>query len=77
MRRLARLGQFVIPPDSLSHGLLQRICLWDVHALAALEGRQRDVGGRTRRWLAALGEIEALAALAGLRPRRTGPGRSR
>ena len=66
MRRLARLGQFVLPPDSLSHGLLQRVCLWDVHALAVLEGWQRDAGGRARRWLAALGEIEALAALAGL-----------
>jgi energy-coupling factor transporter ATP-binding protein EcfA2 len=66
MRRLAWLGQFVIPPSAGSHGLLQRLCLWDVHALAALERWQRDVGGRVRRWLVALGEIEALAALAGL-----------
>lgn len=66
MRRLARLAQFVIPPSAGSHGLLQRLCLWDVHALAALERWQHDVGGRTRRWLTALGEIEALAALGGL-----------
>ena len=66
MRRLTRLAQFVIPPDSLSHGILQRISLWDVHTLAALERWQRDVGGRARRWLTALGEIEALAALGGL-----------
>jgi energy-coupling factor transporter ATP-binding protein EcfA2 len=66
MRRLARLGEFVIPPDSLSHGLLQRLCLWDVQVLAALERWQRDAGGRARGWLVALGEIEALAALAAL-----------
>lgn len=66
MRRLAWLAQFVIPPSAGSHGLLQRVSLWDVHALAALERWQRDAGGRARRWLAALGEFEALAALGGL-----------
>lgn len=66
MKRLAWLGQFVIPPESGSHGLLQRLCLWDVHTLAGLERWQRDAGEHARRWLEALGEIEALAGLAGL-----------
>ncbi|MBX7259346.1 MAG: DNA mismatch repair protein, partial [Candidatus Hydrogenedentes bacterium] len=66
MKRLAWLGQFVIPPESGSHGLLQRLCLWDLHTLAGLERWQRDAGKLARRWLEALGEIEALAGLAGL-----------
>src|SRR5262249_6713836 len=36
------------------------------HMVWLLERWQRDAGGRVRGWLAALGEIEALGALAGL-----------
>jgi hypothetical protein len=51
---------------ALLHTPLQLLLLWDFHILALLERWQRDFGGRARRWLAALGEIEALSALAAL-----------
>lgn len=66
MRRLERIARFVVPPSSLGHGILQRLALWDVQVLVALEGWQVAAGGSARRWLAALGEVEALAALGGL-----------
>jgi hypothetical protein len=46
------------------YGIVQWLTLWDVQVLAGLEGWQREVGSRARAWLAALGEAEALAALA-------------
>jgi DNA mismatch repair ATPase MutS len=46
--------------------VVQSIVLWDVHVLAALEGWQARIGPHARAWLAALGDIEALAALAAL-----------
>ncbi|HUF25807.1 MAG TPA: hypothetical protein VMM18_02400 [Gemmatimonadaceae bacterium] len=45
---------------------LQAVTLWDFHVLAMLERWQRRAGSRAREWLAALGEVEALAALAAL-----------
>ncbi len=49
-----------------THFVLQSLVLWDFHALARLERWQVDAGRRVRGWLDALGEIEALAALATL-----------
>jgi len=46
--------------------LLQLLLLWDFHMVWLLERWQRDVGRRVRGWLAAIGEVEALGALAGL-----------
>ncbi len=66
MRRLERLSRFIVPATALTHGLMQRLILWDVQVLVALEGWQQAAGGRARRWLAALGEVEALAMLGGL-----------
>ena len=45
------------------HGPLQLLLLWDVHVVARLERWQRTAGAHVRDWLAALGEVEALAAL--------------
>ncbi len=64
MRRLhTRIG-WRFPQQSMLYGLIQLLTLWDVQVLALLEGWQREVGPRARAWLAALGEAEALAALA-------------
>ena len=41
--------------------------LWDFHVLCLLERWQQTAGTQARGWLAALGELEALSALAGLR----------
>jgi hypothetical protein len=53
--------------SALLHFPLQLLLLWDFHTVWLLERWQRGVGRRVRGWLAALGEIEALGALAGLR----------
>src|SRR5579864_8924715 len=63
----SRLGLADARHSAPVHFLLQVLTLWDFHVLAALEGWQRTAGRRARRWLMALGEIEALAALAALR----------
>jgi DNA mismatch repair ATPase MutS len=49
------------------HIVIQVLLLWDFHTLWLLERWQREAGPHVRRWLAALGDFEALCALAGLR----------
>ena len=46
---------------------IELLFLWDFHALWLLERWQQAVGRQARGWLEALGELEALSALAGLR----------
>lgn len=46
---------------------IELLLLWDFHALWLLERWQQAVGRQARGWLEALGELEALSALAGLR----------
>lgn len=53
--------------STLLHFLLQLLLLWDFHMVWLLERWQRVVGHQVRGWLAALGEIEALGSLGGLR----------
>lgn len=50
----------------LFHFPLALVLHWDVHVLAALERWKARSGSRVRDWLNAVGEAEALAALAGL-----------
>ncbi|HEX5506408.1 MAG TPA: hypothetical protein VFW96_27575 [Thermomicrobiales bacterium] len=66
LRRLHRLATLAVPASSLAYLVMQAATLWDFHLLAALERWRAAAGGRARRWLVALGEAEALAALAGL-----------
>jgi hypothetical protein len=53
--------------SGILHFFLQTVLLWDFHTLLLLERWQREAGPHVRRWLAALGEVEALGALAMLR----------
>lgn len=53
-----RLSQFYLP--------VQWLTLWSFHTLVLLERWQQAAGPHVRGWLASLGEVEALAALAGL-----------
>lgn len=46
---------------------LELLLLWDFQAFALLERWQQEVGSKARGWLEALGELETLSALAGLR----------
>ena len=66
IRRLHRITIFAQPPSSLLYTLIETSTLWNVHVLAALEGWQARVGRHARGWLVALGEAEALSALARL-----------
>jgi hypothetical protein len=69
-RELARLGGIVRLAEAryspMGHAVLQILGLWDLHVLAALERWQADSGRHARDWLAALGDAEALSALATL-----------
>lgn len=61
--RLTRISSLAIPRGSILYFPLQMALLWDVHVLHALEGWKRANGDRSRSWLEAAGEWEALAAL--------------
>jgi hypothetical protein len=69
-RELNRLGTIVRVAETryspMAHAVLQLLVLWDFHVLWALERWQRAAGAHARDWLAALGEAEALSALATL-----------
>ena len=66
MQRLARIVAFSDLRLSLLFPLLQVFTLWSFHVTARLEHWQRDVGPYVRTWLEALGDLEALTALATL-----------
>jgi len=69
-RSLTRLGAIVRLAEAqyspMGHVVLQLLGLWDLHVVVALEQWQATSGAHARDWLAALGEAEALAALATL-----------
>lgn len=74
--RFSRLHGFASLRLSQFHPVLQVVTLWDFHALFALEAWQKEHGAQVRGWFEALGELEALACLAGLahdRPHFTWP----
>jgi DNA mismatch repair ATPase MutS len=52
--------------NSVLYPIVQLLLLYDVHLAGALERWQSEHGARVRAWFAALGEIEAVAALATL-----------
>ncbi|MCB0038563.1 MAG: hypothetical protein KDE23_02725 [Caldilinea sp.] len=67
MRRLARLMPLVDIRRSIYFFPVEVATLWSFHVLWLLENWQRTAGAHVRAWLEALGEAEALAALAALR----------
>jgi DNA mismatch repair ATPase MutS len=62
-----RIGLADARHSGILHFFLQSFLLWDFHTLYLLELWQRDAGPHVRKWLRALGDFEALCALAGLR----------
>jgi hypothetical protein len=66
LRRLDSIASFALSQFSLPGFVLQSLCLWNLHVLWFLERWQRQAGPHVRGWLEALGEVEALCALAGL-----------
>jgi hypothetical protein len=68
MLRLQRLMELAdIRLTTLVHFPLNALTLWDFHILFALERWQLGAGRHVRRWFEAVGELEALSSLAGLR----------
>ncbi|HEY7061528.1 MAG TPA: DNA mismatch repair protein MutS [Chloroflexota bacterium] len=63
---LARRVRLTYLRLSMFYFFIQTLTLWSFHTLALLEGWQRRAGPRARGWLVALGEAEALVALASL-----------
>lgn len=64
LRRLLDMADLRRSP--LFHLPLALLLFWDVHVLAALERWKARSGHQVREWLGAMGETEALAALAAL-----------
>ncbi len=63
---LATIGSNAGAHGSLVHPVFQLLVLWDVHVARRIEAWQGRYTGRLSAWFEALGEIEALASLAGL-----------
>ena len=61
---LARIVNFSIPAGSMLYFPLQMLFMWDVNVLNRLEHWRNHHGTDVPQWLAAMGEWEALAALA-------------
>ena len=64
-----RLDRLIVLSDTrrgLIHFFVQVLFLWDFHVQLALERWRAATGAAARGWLEALGEVEALAALAAL-----------
>ncbi len=67
LRRLERLLHLAeVRRSTLAAIMAQGLLLWDFHLLEQLERWRLAAGGWLRGWLAALAELEALAALAAL-----------
>ncbi|MFI5229372.1 MAG: hypothetical protein ACHQWU_09905, partial [Gemmatimonadales bacterium] len=62
--QIAKLAEIRLSP--MGHYALQGLVLWDLHVVDSLERWRARHGRHARAWLSALGEIEALAALAAL-----------
>jgi ABC-type multidrug transport system fused ATPase/permease subunit len=67
MAALARIVGFVdARQNEVFRAFIAPILLWDFHCAVALDRWRTRVGKRVRQWFAILGELEALASLAGL-----------
>lgn len=68
LRRLEKkIGWANVRENLLVHGPFQGLFAWDIHALSGLEGWKDRSGAHVRGWLHALGQLEALSALAALK----------
>ena len=67
-RAISRLGSLVESLESRRNEILKLLnpfVFWNLHFAFAIEGWRKKYGPAVRGWLASLGEIEALCALAG------------
>jgi hypothetical protein len=66
LKRLERIMELADTRRNMFHVVLHLLTLWDFHVLFLLERWQSAAGPHARAWLRALGEAEALSALATL-----------
>lgn len=67
MARFERvLGWFELRHNAMVYPFINALLLWDIHCVVALEDWQARSGRALRGWLQAIGELEALCALATL-----------
>ncbi len=65
MRQLDRiLAHAEVRYSSMLHGILQLLLMWDHNVMTRLEKWRRAAGPEVEEWIDALGQLEALAALA-------------
>jgi hypothetical protein len=64
MARLERLTEYLDSSDHMLVRVAEPIVLWTTHLAFAVERWRRESGQAVRRWLTAVGEIEALCSLA-------------
>lgn len=65
MRSFERaVSWFELRHNGLVYPFINGLLLWDIHCVLMLEAWQARSGGHLRRWFQALGEFEALSALA-------------
>jgi len=68
LRRLERLAGWAdVRLNTMVHQPFQALLAWDIHVLERLERWKEGSGPHVRRWLEALGTLEALGALAALK----------
>jgi hypothetical protein len=65
LERLARLVDLIESRRNLFFAPVAALLLWDLHLAFAVESWRARLGGRVAGWLAALGDVEALASIAG------------
>jgi DNA mismatch repair ATPase MutS len=65
IRKLARLAEVIESRHSLFARPLDLVAFWSTHVVFMAERWQRRFGPELRGWFAAVGELEALASLAG------------
>lgn len=61
-----RVGWFDLRHNGMVHPFINALLLWDLHCTLALESWKVRSGRHARGWFTILGEMEALASLAGL-----------
>lgn len=67
LRRLGRkIGWANVRENLMIHAPFQALLAWDIHALAGLEAWKGAAGSHVQAWLEAVGQVEALSALAAL-----------
>jgi hypothetical protein len=62
----SRVGWFDLRHNGMVYPFINALLLWDVHCTLALESWKAHSGRHARRWFQVLGEMEAMASLAGL-----------